>query len=159
MFHQMIYVSKRPIDVSKLSLGSILEACGKNNRKLGVTGLLLSESRRFFQVLEGEESTVCALYEKIRCDPRHAEVEPVMKRTIDQRHFAEWWMAFRDVDAFARSEHCFELSRDEVMFRAMWDTDDVMQGLVLDFLALHRAQDRGELEMFPAVGTDLAVAE
>lgn len=45
------------------------------------------------QTLEGEESTVRALYEKIAVDRRHEAVTLLEAQAVDRRAFAKWSMA------------------------------------------------------------------
>ena len=144
MYYQLIYVSERPIHVSNLCLSSILQSCQKNNRELGITGVLLSESRHFFHVLEGEEAAVKATFEKIKKDPRHADIHIYLERHKEKRDFAETWMAFRDMNADDAGNNCFELTRDLVLRLALAEADDIIHGLVMDFLALCGTQEQGK---------------
>ena len=148
MYYQLIYVSRRPLNISRFCFGSIIKACENNNRKNGITGLLLSESRHFFQVLEGPEASVKSLFSHISTDQRHTDIQVYLERENPQRDFAEWWMAFREIDTIDTSGKCLELTRDRVMRRALVEADDIMHGLVMDFLALCKAPNRGDIEMF-----------
>ena len=60
--------------LSKEALEEILEQSRTNNAKAGITGILLFDSGAFFQVLEGGDEAVEALYARIQGDPRHHSV-------------------------------------------------------------------------------------
>ena len=77
----------------KLELGALFTSARSRNKKLGVTGALLLADGHFVQVLEGDETSVRALYDHIATDPRHDEVHLV--ETVDRapRVFGRWAMA------------------------------------------------------------------
>lgn len=80
-------------DHRKAELGAIFSAARSNNKKLGVTGALLTDGDWFVQILEGEESTVQNLFNKIERDPRHERVEVLEEGPVDGRTFSRWSMA------------------------------------------------------------------
>jgi hypothetical protein len=82
-----------PEDDRKAVLGEIFDVARVNNTAAGVTGALLITDHFFVQALEGEESTVRSLYERIRRDERHDDVTLVDERPVDSRIFPDWAMA------------------------------------------------------------------
>lgn len=76
----------------------LLKGSVQRNARAGVTGLLLYKNGHFMQALEGEESAVIKLFSKISRDPRHHHVIPLMHERIEQRHFPNSAMAFRDLE-------------------------------------------------------------
>ena len=50
------------------------------------------------QVLEGSRDTVAEVYERIRRDPRHHQLDLLFEGPIDEREFDDWSMAFVDLD-------------------------------------------------------------
>lgn len=62
-----------------------------------VTGLLIVNGRRILQILEGRESAVLELYEKIRKDPRHVIAKLVSTVEDEGRMLLTWNMVVRDV--------------------------------------------------------------
>ncbi|MGB0722243.1 MAG: BLUF domain-containing protein [Gammaproteobacteria bacterium] len=88
----IIYTSITTDAFSESDLESILEVSRTNNRKRFVTGMLLFDKGHFFQVLEGEEPVVDALFEKISRDPRHEKVVIVVREPIRERSLYEWSM-------------------------------------------------------------------
>lgn len=65
-----------------------------NNRRLGLSGLLLYRDGRFIQVLEGDEQDVRDRYAIIAADPRHRSVRILLEETIPERRFARWTMGY-----------------------------------------------------------------
>ena len=82
-------------DPSKLL--ALLDKCRSNNAKCDVTGMLLYQHHSFFQVLEGDRSTVEPLFEKIAADPRHKRVTKVILEPIAERAFGNWSMGYPQI--------------------------------------------------------------
>lgn len=72
----------------------MLAVSRRNNERIGVTDLLVSGGGRFLQVLEGPVSNVLATFDRIRADPRHFACLVLSSRSVDQRSFGEWSMAY-----------------------------------------------------------------
>jgi len=83
----IIYVSTAKIVISEKVLHALIQKSRINNALRDVTGLLLSSEGEFFQVLEGEQSVVERLFEKIKLDPRHSNVILIIKEPIAKRDF------------------------------------------------------------------------
>ena len=64
-----------------------------------VTGLLIVNGRRILQILEGRESAVLELYEKIKNDPRHDIAKLVSTVEDEERMLLTWNMVVRDVNS------------------------------------------------------------
>jgi hypothetical protein len=63
------------------------------NAQRGLTGLLLYSETQFVQVIEGDESAVRHLYDRIRQDGRHHHVTTLSEGPEPHRWFADWQMA------------------------------------------------------------------
>jgi hypothetical protein len=95
----LVYVSfANDKNLSEIELGEILTKARENNQKLNVTGMLLYRNGFFIQALEGEESVVMPLYEKIKQDPRHRSVLQIFKNNVRNRSFEDWSMGFQYVE-------------------------------------------------------------
>lgn len=79
-------------------LDAIMDACARNNPKLGLTGALVYERGRFLQVLEGPRSTVTTLLARLHSDPRHTDMVLAEMAEIDTRAYADWSMSFINAD-------------------------------------------------------------
>ncbi len=96
---ELVYASGGRAPFSPQELTELLAKARTNNQALGVSGLLLYHRGSFLQVLEGEESVVNALYEKIAKDPRHHRCVIIKRGTTANRSFADWSMGFVEVSA------------------------------------------------------------
>jgi hypothetical protein len=88
---QYLYISTAPT-LPREEVESILATSARNNPARGITGLLLFNGRNFLQLLEGEESEVAGLMERITSDPRHSGVSVLDRRTIADRACPDWAM-------------------------------------------------------------------
>ncbi len=75
-------------------LVDLLTLSRKNNETNGITGMLLYIDESFFQVLEGDEGILHALYEKIQRDKRHSKVIKLIEEPIAKRTFSNWSMGY-----------------------------------------------------------------
>jgi hypothetical protein len=94
---EIIYASAQSQPFSPKQLTELLDKARRNNHALGVSGLLLYHHGSFLQVLEGEESVVNALYEKIAKDSRHRRFIVIKRGVVTESSFADWSMGFVDV--------------------------------------------------------------
>lgn len=94
----LIYSSAASHPFATDELTSLLHDARESNERMGVTGILLYSSETFFQVLEGSESVIDALYERIRQDARHHRTVAIVREPIARRAFAEWSMGYASLD-------------------------------------------------------------
>ncbi len=66
-----------------------------NNKKFGVTGVLLYSGRSFLQFIEGEQEILNQMMQKIGKDSRHYNIVKLASGTSEERLFADWNMAFK----------------------------------------------------------------
>ena len=96
MFH-IIYASEASRSLTRQELLTLHSRAREKNRRVGITGMLIHKDGRFAQVLEGEEGAVRQLFDIIRQDGRHQDVNILMEGPIAQREFADWSMGFQDL--------------------------------------------------------------
>lgn len=92
---QILYISSATQPWSTQDLLGLLEECREKNAGVGVTGMLLYGNGTFLQVLEGDEKVVDDLYERIREDPRHDNLQILHRRPIERRQYSDWSMGFK----------------------------------------------------------------
>jgi hypothetical protein len=92
------YVSTQRQPMSGAALRDLLEQARGFNVNHDISGLLLHRNDSFFQILEGEETVIKDLYARIASDTRHQRLEIVAEGPIEHREFADWQMAFIDLD-------------------------------------------------------------
>ncbi|MCX6216339.1 BLUF domain-containing protein [Spirosoma sp.] len=99
MEYCIVYLSSSQGILSTNDLTRILDHSQRNNRALGITGILLYFNGCIIQVLEGPEERVKALYEVIRQDPQHTQVIKLYGDSIEQRSFSDWSMGYKTLSA------------------------------------------------------------
>jgi Sensors of blue-light using FAD len=92
---RLIYRSQNRIPPAdrKITLGTLFSKARSNNKRKHITGALLVSGDWFAQVLEGDESLVKELYEKIAADTRHDHITLLQTRAAANRIFSRWAMA------------------------------------------------------------------
>jgi hypothetical protein len=95
--HQIIYLSQATVPFDEPQLQQLLAQARSYNTSHDLTGILLYGQDQFFQVLEGERSTVHELYARIQQDPRHRNVTTFADKEVAQRGFIDWSMAFHSL--------------------------------------------------------------
>lgn len=90
------YASRALVPAGGPEIDALVETCRRNNARLGVTGALYFDGRQFFQIIEGDEAVVACLFDMIRRDPRHTDVQIVSRGPIDRRAFGSWSMKIVD---------------------------------------------------------------
>lgn len=93
----IIYSSTETRVLDRDSLHSILDTARRRNRELEVTGILLHSERSFLQVIEGEESVINDLFNRIRADERHRNITLIIRESIAARSFSDWTMGFAEI--------------------------------------------------------------
>jgi hypothetical protein len=96
MLFRMTYVSLSLTEPYSAEVMAIARCALRRNREIGVTGALYYDDAQFFQVIEGEEAAVRALFERIRRDPRHTDVTVLSEGPAASRIFPDWAMKFLD---------------------------------------------------------------
>ncbi|NYZ11768.1 BLUF domain-containing protein [Azospirillum sp. RWY-5-1] len=94
----MLTIMYRSEAATLLPFSELTQICltsAHKNRALGITGFLIEFDGIFLQVLEGESDAVDRLYDRIRADPRHRNVELLLREAGDTgRSFGFWAMNF-----------------------------------------------------------------
>lgn len=99
---RLFYVSRPRVGISAPEVHRLVGTSQVNNRRRGVTGLLVYDGQSFAQVLEGEPAALDELMARIAADDRHGQVH-VLKREDDapERRFGAWAMHLLESPATA----------------------------------------------------------
>ncbi len=89
---RVIYCSKAAADTDTADVFQIIEVSERNNPDRAITGFLICNNNRFFQLIEGPESAVATLLETLRKDPRHHSIEILDQDAAAERMFPDWSM-------------------------------------------------------------------
>ncbi len=90
--YRLVYVSQARPNLGYPDLFDIMEKSERNNKPVGLTGLLCFGDGWFLQVLEGHRLAVSQTYNRIVGDPRHLNAELLDFSPIAQRDFLDWSM-------------------------------------------------------------------
>lgn len=88
---QIIYAS-RPFGFDASVLANILAVSRDWNGRNNVTGALICRSDVYIQLLEGPVGRVEELFERIRNDSRHTDVQILVRGSVEDRLFDGWAM-------------------------------------------------------------------
>ena len=88
----LAYTSRARLDLLTSDLNDIHETARHLNALDGVTGLLLFDGVRFLQIIEGSETAIDSLVQRLRRDPRHSAFEVRDERLVSARSFPAWSM-------------------------------------------------------------------
>ena len=106
---QLVYISRSTFVPEKLTSGiqpnvaRILLKSRANNEKNGLVGVLYFGDNNFFQCLEGEQSAVETLYQKLLLDPRHKDLKIIVKKSINTLSFSNWSMKYVPLESKMKS--------------------------------------------------------
>jgi hypothetical protein len=119
---QIIYISTAREVPSAAVVESILAVSRRNNRRDGLTGLLVVGGRRFLQVLEGPRGFTEAAYERIRADNRHYALVQLSRKLITRRAFEGWDMGCEQIHGGDLGDHVHQLTErlDDADLRAQF---------------------------------------
>lgn len=87
---QIVYVSEARWLLAEAEIARLANAARHENAMLGITGILLYRSGRFYGVIEGCKLALLALMERIMCDRRHRELRVLREEEVIERRFTNW---------------------------------------------------------------------
>lgn len=96
--YRLIYVSQAVSSLEYSDLVDILQKSERNNKVVGITGMLSFGDSMFLQVLEGSRRTVSQTYNRILLDKRHVNAELIDFSEIEHRDFGVWSMKVVQID-------------------------------------------------------------
>jgi hypothetical protein len=126
---QLVYRSRSLI--KGVENDKLMATCLRNNPTRGITGVLISHSGWFLQVLEGSAANVNSLFKVIESDPRHSDFLLLRFNAIEDRNFSDWSMASIEVD-----EYRFMNLANEAL-----QAEDIAMSAVRDFLCYGKWRD------------------
>ena len=95
----LTYTSLASLDLRAADLEDIHHAAIELNALDGVTGMLVFNGTHFLQIIEGAQSAIDELVERLRRDQRHSGLEIRDERRIEARSFPGWSMELVQVSA------------------------------------------------------------
>ncbi len=105
---EIIYcsVATRVMDPSDIT--SILRTSRRHNQRAEITGMLVyyGHSQEFMQLIEGEESAVHRLMDRIGRDARHQSINIVHQGAKAERSFPDWSMGYCELQPSTLASIC-----------------------------------------------------
>lgn len=95
--YSLTYTSHAAPGLQARDVDEIHRAALTYNPLDGVTGILLFNGDAFLQIIEGAETAIDDLYERLLKDRRHDRVEARDRRKIEKRFFPQWSMYRLDI--------------------------------------------------------------
>lgn len=125
--YRVAYISRATRPMSGEEIDALLQISQANNRRDGISGLLVYDAGSFLQIFEGPTQEVEALIRRIERDPRHADIVVLSAGPVADRYFEGWGMDAANLDrvddvthdtlrAYMRSHH---VGDRETVFRAL----------------------------------------
>jgi hypothetical protein len=93
------YTSLARLDLQASDLEDIHRTAREVNALEGITGLLVFNGTHFLQIVEGSETAIDELVERLRRDQRHTGFEIRDQRKVEERSFPDWSMELVRVNA------------------------------------------------------------
>jgi hypothetical protein len=128
--HQLVYESRARPGMTLEKIEDILVGARATNTRLHVTGVLLFKNNRFLQVLEGDRDVIATLYDLIKADERHYDVNLLRFDGVFERAFPDWsmGMAFVGDASLAKEPGYFNVYTNvPLMVRTMQATKEIQE--------------------------------
>lgn len=97
--YYIIYSSYATKPCNDEDLTELLVPSRQRNLFTGVTGVLFYSEGKFIQLIEGSETNIKTLYEKLSADPRHHNLQLHKQGEMAKRLFPDWTMAIKPISA------------------------------------------------------------
>ena len=94
----IVYRSRAVGPISDTDLFYLLAQARDRNARLGVSGIVLYDRGFFFQWIEGANEALGSVWNSIRADRRHTDVQVLIDQEIPVRLFEGWNMQFAHRD-------------------------------------------------------------
>ena len=103
----LTYKSMATYNPTPADLKAMVSKARARNRELGITGMLLFEDGCFLQTLEGPPDQLDMVWNSIKRDPRHRDIQILSEHVVNNRLFSAWDLMLydREHDHAKRSSH------------------------------------------------------
>lgn len=93
MIHRLVYRSRADGVLPEVALENIFRASVPNNARMNITGALGYSEQTYIQLLEGPSSSLDVLVGTLQADPRHRDMEILLREPAARRLLSGWSMA------------------------------------------------------------------
>ena len=99
MLKRITYISSFVNDLSDKELKELARQAAESNKGNDITGVLMAKGELFFQIIEGPQVNIDALFTDILKDPRHEKITTLGVQVGDlKRLFPNWHMKEINLD-------------------------------------------------------------
>jgi len=84
MRYAIVYLSSASDELEIAEISKILSFTEESNNNHDITGLLLFSDGNFFQIIEGEKNSILKLFETIKRDDRHRNIQQIFGEEINK---------------------------------------------------------------------------
>ena len=91
---RLIYSSHSSENIDFKVVGEILTHAVKRNKEIGITGMMVYDGKYFLQCIEGDETVVDELWQKLTKDTRHHSLYINGTEFDEKRLFRDWNMGY-----------------------------------------------------------------
>lgn len=92
----LTYKSLATTNPTPADLKAMVSKARARNRELGITGMLLFEDGCFLQTLEGPPDQLDMVWDSIKRDPRHRDIQVLSEHVVNNRLFSAWDLMLYD---------------------------------------------------------------
>ncbi|WP_052503477.1 BLUF domain-containing protein [Lacinutrix sp. Hel_I_90] len=90
MLKAICYISTIKSKTSQEDLDNLSYFVSSKNNELDITGILIIQQGHFFQIMEGVQTKVETIFDKIKKDSRHSGLIKLLETKIDYRIFEDY---------------------------------------------------------------------
>ncbi|MCH2174705.1 MAG: BLUF domain-containing protein [Lentisphaeria bacterium] len=135
----LCYLSQAASNLTDKDLLNILSEARGFNFGQSVTGMLLLQKGYFFQVIEGDRKTILDLFELIKQDQRHTQVELIKTGKLEGTCFEDWAMGLCELERISSETVALnEFLNQEAVYDNLKDKAGPSGLLLKEFLELRR---------------------
>ena len=91
---RLIYSSIASDKVTFSIIGDLLTQAVRKNKENSITGMMVYDGHHFIQCIEGDETVIDDLYQKIKEDSRHHSLHINGEEADENRLFSSWNMGY-----------------------------------------------------------------
>ena len=92
----LTYKSRATTTPTPADIKAMVSKARARNREMGITGMLLFEDGCFLQTLEGPPDQLDRVWNSIKRDPRHRDIQVLSEHIINNRLFSAWDLMLYD---------------------------------------------------------------
>lgn len=108
---QLIYMSTPSEGTSEDILLSVVSDAQINNIEHGISGFLISDNKNYIQLLEGSKKDVISLFEKIKSDIRHHDIQLQYQEVCESRAMPFLGMGLCFINSLKSLDYDFYFTR------------------------------------------------